>query len=158
MNYKVMPTNEVFVRVDPRNAGNFGIMRMSGQERSVEDEHRLAREIENQINRHVDDVERTEVISEKVYVVGNDEYESLYDMLLNELEYNGYYDFQYERPRDDGIKTRSHVSSFEELVERAFTNPHKFQLLSGTVTSEQEEFLNKVIEAGLNRQVQWVRV
>lgn len=93
-----------------------------------------------------------------VYGTENDEYETMFDMLASELNYDEGYEFKYFRPNDNGIGTRGLRLSFEGLVEEAFRNPWEFKVLSGNLTSNQQEFLEQVKDAGLNKKVKYVEL
>jgi hypothetical protein len=157
MNYKSVPTNEVVVEVHPSYVGDLGGIVIGGMERSTEDEMRTAKEIEGQINRHVDDVGHTTVKAERMYETEDgSQYETEFEMLADQLEYDFGYEVRYERPSDNGVGTRTFPKSFNELIETAFENPYKFSVHKGDLNKEQQEFLSKVLEEGRNREFKWV--
>lgn len=159
MKIKVVPTNNVTIEVTPRRAGNFGIVRFSGHERTPEAEYRLAKEIENNIKRHVDDIEYTQINQVRLYQDEyGDEYETLYDLLEDHFnEFRTKYVYRYERPSDNGVVTQGYTYDFRFLIETAFNNPHNFQVLEGELTEHELQFLNKVLVAAVESKVEWVR-
>jgi hypothetical protein len=156
---KNKPTNEIVVEVKPRNAGNFGYIRISGESRTAEQEYRLAEEIESNIKRHVDDVEYTNINQQYVYVDEEDnEYNNLFDLLDDHFnETYTRYEYRYVRPSDNGVGTRSYTYDFRDLIESAFRNPNGFEVISGHLTDEQKQFLNNVILAGAESKIEWIR-
>ena len=155
---KLTPTNEITIEVEPIHAGNYGLFSVSGQHRSPEDEYSLAQEIESQIKRHIDDIQYTNINQKRVYEdeVGN-EYETLFDLLEDKFNETSHpYRYRYERPSDKGIGTSGSTYDFKELIETAFSNSHKFEVTSGNLTDEQNKFLNKVVEVGLESSIKWI--
>lgn len=156
---KNKPTNQIVIEVQPRNAGNFGYIRISGRERSVYEEYRLAQQIEQDIKRHVDDVEYTNINQEYVYEDEDEnEYDSLFDLLdhyFNEAYVR--YEYRYIRPSDKGVGTRNYTYDFRELIEAAFRNPNGFEVISGHLTDGQKQFLNNVIVAAVESKIEYIR-
>ena len=150
MKVKVVPTNEVTIEVTPRHKGNFGFISIGGEYRTAEEERRLAQNIESEINRHVDDIQYTEIIQKHTYQdeEGND-FESMYDLL--DHHYNEEYDsrLEYRYDNSDGTGSIGTVDTFKEIIELAFMNPNGFKIKRGRLFDEQRVFLNNVIEAGL---------
>jgi hypothetical protein len=117
-------------------------------------EYRKCEEIRDGIKRHVDDVESVYV--NQKYAWHNDEhgtFDSLYDALEYTLEGPNYgYRYRYERPSDNGVGTSGRADGFKELIETAYRNPHKFELIQSEppLTDGQQEFLERVLEAALS--------
>lgn len=158
MEIKLKPTDDVIVEVTPRSAGNYGIFSVSGQHRSPEDEYSLAKDIEDDIKRHVGDVQYTNINQRMVYEdeEGN-EYETLFELLDVNLDSAVIpYRYRYERPTDSGVGTTGHTYNFKELVETAFNYPYKFTVISENLTNDQQEFINKVVEVGLESSIKWI--
>jgi hypothetical protein len=155
MKIKVVATNDVEVIVQPKMGGNW----LSSEERSPENERYEAEEIQRAIRRHVD-IRHAYINKRYLYQDENGEqHETLYDLLdsnLNEKISN--YVYSYERESDNGVGTRGSTVSFTELIEGAFRNPYKFELISGEISDDQKAFLDKVVEAGLNGGVVWREV
>lgn len=150
------PSGDVVLEVLPRRAGNFGLIRMSGVERSREEELRLARQIKGDIERHVDDIENIVIRNdERIYESENgNKYTSLYELLFNEIENDlDCYTCSSKHSENEKYKTKRNCYSFEELVETAFRYPYEFILNCGKLTDEQKEFLDKVIDTGKEKQM-----
>lgn len=154
---KLKPTNNCYIKVFPRNAGNFGIFRMSGIERTPEEEYELCKEIEKDIKRHVDNIEYTYIDRGYVYVGNNDnEYDNLYEALEDLYapeEYVRGFTYRYENPFDNGVGTQGRVYDFKDLIINAYNKPWKFTV-TGDLTDLEKEFLNNVIKAGLEAKSQ----
>jgi hypothetical protein len=154
---KTIPTNQCKVIVEPRNAGNFGFMRISGQERTVKEEYALCEEIKDNIKRHIDDIEYVFIEQEHKYVSENgNEYDSLFELLDKEYaeeQVADSYTCRYVRPSDNGTGTQSYAYNFQELVEKAYNNPWDFKVTHAypELTLERVNFLDKVIELGLKK-------
>lgn len=148
--FERVPTNEVRVEVTVKRPWLFDI--------DADHAYRKGRAIKEQIERHVDDVDDVTVIQEFTYRDSfGIEHESLYDVLEYLFDEDGAlekYEFTYERPSDNGIGTRSRTDSFKELIEEAWKNPWKFELVSGPkLTTEQEKFLARVVDAAMDQQM-----
>jgi len=124
------------------------------RERTAEEEYRKAEQLKESIERHVDDI--GEIFINTKYTYEDEkgiEYNTLYDALAAKYfdADDEYYEYRYVRPSDNGVGTRGHVYSFKELIEEAYQYPWSFEIkvADQELTKEQNEFLQKVIEAGL---------
>lgn len=141
--FKRVPTNQVHVEVLIKQPYLY--------ELEPEQAYRRGREIEDQIRRHVDDWEDTNVIQKYTYRDSHgQEHETLYDALEYWFDEDGAletFEIRYERPSDNGVGSRQKTRSFQEVIEEAWKNPHKFEVVSGPkLTEAQEKFLKKVLE------------
>lgn len=148
--FKFVPSADVHVEVS--------VERPWFSEMTPDQARRKAEDIQNGIRRHIDGISGVHVIQKYVYVDQNGwEHESLYDALEGWFDEDGAlekYEFVYERPSDNGIGTRSRTDSFKELIEEAWKNPWKFELVNGPkLTPAQQKFLTKVIDAALDQKM-----
>lgn len=107
----------------------------------------VCEQIEADIKRHVDEVRGVEIKSETIYCVGDYEYDSLYEALVDNVE--PYYNPLIEakgKEREDLCFSNNKASTFQEAVEFAYNCPYEYTLLSGDLTDQQTEFLLKVVE------------
>ena len=149
MNIKSVKTNNVIVEVTPRNEGNYGFFSISGQQRTPDAEYRLAKQIESDIKRQIDDVEYINIKQETVYQdQEGEEFDTLFELLSSNLEHDDTYIYRYVRPSDGDVGTRARTNDFRELIEVAFKNPHQFEVIDGELLDSQKEFLNSVISLG----------
>lgn len=79
--------------------------------------------------------------------------ETLFDALVRELGYEEIQESYTVRIKDNmfGCFESIVVNSFRELIETAYRNPNEFKLISAKpeLTPKQKEFLQKVIELGM---------
>lgn len=141
--FKMVPTNDVHVEVSIQKPW-FGDL-------TPDQARRKAEEIGISIRRHVDEIDGVHAIQKYAYVDPNGiEYETLYDALENWFDEDGAietFGIRYERPSDNGVGSSGRVRSFQEVIEEAWKNPHKFEVVSGPkLTEAQEKFLKKVLE------------
>lgn len=144
--FKKVPTNQVHVEALIKQPYLYDL--------EPEQAYRRGREIEDQIRRHVDDWEDTNVIQKYTYRdTHGQEHETLYDALEYWFDEDGAletYEIRYERPNDIGAGTRRRFWSFKELIEEAWVNPWKFEIVSGPkLTTAQYKFLKNVLEESL---------
>jgi hypothetical protein len=146
--FKLVPTNQVLVEVSIKQPYLYDL--------DPETARRKGCVMEDQIHRHVDDWEDTSVKQKYVYRDSNGvEHETLYDALEYWFDEDGAlegYEIRYERPQDNGVGSRTKLSSFKEVIEEAWNNPNKFEIVSGPkLTAAQYKFLNKVLGAAKER-------
>lgn len=141
-----IPTNDchIEVRVETRWIG----------ERTAKEEYRQCEQMEKEIQRHVDDVGHTFIQQKYVWTDERGyEWDELYDALEELFDEEGVresFKYRYERPNDNGTGTQGTVHSFEKLIEEAWTNPWKFEYVSGPqLTESQQTFLDRVIAESL---------
>ena len=145
MKFTMVPTADVTVEVTA-SKGWFETLTPKG-------EYRKCDEIRTGIQRHVDGVGSAYV--KQQYAWHNEEhgtFESLYEALDTVLDGPTIgYKYRYERPSDNGVGTSGTVDSFKELIETAYRDPHKFELVRAVpeLTTEQQEFLQRVLEAAV---------
>ncbi|MFW5438867.1 hypothetical protein [Paenibacillus apiarius] len=126
-------------------------------ERTPKEEYRACEEIKEQIGRHVDGCGNIRIQQKYAHEIEDGtKFDTLYEALEHLFDGNGCapeYLIRYERPSDNGVGTRRIVSRFEDVIEEAWENPHKFGLLPGSteLTLEQIEFLDRVLKAALKR-------
>lgn len=107
----------------------------------------ICEQIEADIKRHVDDVHSVEIKSKTIYCVGDYEYDSLYEALVDNVE--PYYNSLIEakgKEREDLCFASNKASTFQEAVKFAYNYPYEYEILSGDLTEQQIEFLLKVVE------------
>lgn len=152
------PTNECFVKVEPRYAGNYGCIRVSGEKRTAKREYQLCTDIIENINRHVDDVERASI--EQIYNwvdETNNEFESLYEALEYHFVPEDYFQpcFTYSYTSLSGkISCSSSVDNYKKLIEKAYLYPNEFEVKHGKelLSKLELEFLQNVIEDSIKNQ------
>jgi hypothetical protein len=158
MKIQSVATNDVVVEVTPTRSRNFGFIRTNGEEQSPEAEYNKAVDLERQIKRHVDGYEAVDIVQKRIFKDEHgDTHNTLFELLYNNLSDSTIeYTYRYERPSDNGIGTRGTTYKFDELVEIAFKNPNKFQIISGELTDTQINFLSKVVQHGRLSRIEWV--
>jgi hypothetical protein len=153
MTIKRVATNECEIRITPRNAGDFGFVRISGESRSANQEYRLCEEIVDNIKRHVDDIGFTYIEQKPMYETEDGEqFETMFEALEHMYDTEGcgsYFEYTYKRPNDQ-YGTRSRANNFENLIVDAYANPWDFELVRGELTPEQTMFLWKVVDASID--------
>ncbi len=156
MTIKRVATNECEIRITPRNAGDFGFVRIGGESRGAHQEYRLCEEIVANIKRHVDDIGHT-YIDQKTSFETDDggKFESLFEALEHLYDEEGcgtVFEYSYKRPNDK-YGTRSRTNNFERLIEEAYNNPWDFELHCGDLTPDQTLFMWKVVDASLDEKM-----
>ncbi|GIP10435.1 hypothetical protein J1TS5_26050 [Paenibacillus macerans] len=144
--FKMVPTNQVTVEVTPS-------VPWLGQ-LTADQAYRDGQNIADQIRRHVDGYQNIYVDQKFAYVDSDGiEFETLYEALEYRFDAEGAletFEIRYERPSDNGVGSRQKTRSFQEVIEEAWKNPHKFEVVSGPkLTEAQEKFLKKVLEESL---------
>lgn len=154
---KKVPTNDVEIVLQAKSAGDFGFIRIGTMERTPEQEYRNCEEIVSQIKRHIDGVGWTHIHQKHIFETEDgSEFESLYAALAHLYDETGcdeaLFEYRFERPSDKGVGTRGRANSFNELIETAYKNPHKFTVVRGSLNPEQKTFLDNVLEAVLPKE------
>ncbi|MNW44133.1 hypothetical protein D3C74_213550 [compost metagenome] len=148
--FKLVPTNDCHVEVYIQGPW-FG-------ELTADQANRMAHDISDQIRRHVDDIDGVTVVQKRVYRDSDGvDFESLYDALEYRFDEYGALEklmIRYERPNDKGIGTRVSGLNFEQMIEIAWNNPWKFEVVDGPeLTEAQERFLHNVLDASLEQKL-----
>lgn len=152
MKIKTVRTNDCSVVVTPIYAGNYGFCRIGGMERSADDEYKLCKDIKNNIERHIDDIEQV-YIDQKIKYLSEDETEefdeledALISMFAPDTYEPKYWIVSGKYSEDEKYSTITTVYTFKELVRAAYDNPYEFEIKFGEVTEDETRIIKDIIE------------
>lgn len=157
MKIKRVPTNECEITVLPRSAGDYGIMRISGRERTPQEEYNVCDELKREIKRHCD-IGHISVSQKHNYQTEDgSEFEELYDAIENIIQPEEFVEPRYfvrAKSSEKDHFTSMTAYSFRELTEIAYRYPYEFSYNKSWTKAIDEpelDFIANVCEIGKNR-------